>query len=152
MRSVNFPLQLSTWFYCMHLSDCMYIFCTYFPLHESTFQGSCVRLLKRRDRVRVMRKVEGEVKQPVKLALKLKTMGLKLESPKYGIAKLAANYQPDLHISHAAAVCIACVCKNLTNKSLYCKRHPRTTCDIKSNNQIGIIIDISSQLSLLYCS
>jgi len=36
-----------------------------------------------------MRKVEGEVKQLGRLALKLKTMGLKLESPKYGIAKLA---------------------------------------------------------------
>ena len=50
-----------------------------------------MRLLKRRDRVRVMRKVEGDVKQLGKLAFKLKTMGLKLESPKYGIPKLTRS-------------------------------------------------------------
>ena len=41
-----------------------------------------MRLLKRRGRVRLMRKVEREVKQLEKLALKLKTLSLKLEKPK----------------------------------------------------------------------
>ena len=53
-----------------------------------------------------MRKGEREVKQLGKLALKLKTMGLNLESLKYGIAKLTWS----THDTSSCCICIYCMC------------------------------------------